>query len=89
MINVLDLRNKGVKAIDDEIKANGIATLSYRGKPKYIIIEIDEYERLRELELMWAYQKAKEDIANGNVEIVKTYEELENHLNDLKKSISE
>ncbi len=87
MLNVVDLRNRGVKAIEEEIKANGTAILSYRGKPKYVIIEVNEYERLRDLELMWAYLKAEEDIAKGNVEIVKTDEELENHLNELKNSI--
>ena len=87
MLNVVDLRNRGVKAIEEEINANGTAILSYRGKPKYVIIEVNEYERLRDLELMWAYLKAEEDIAKGSVEIVKTDEELENHLNELKNSI--
>jgi len=89
MLNVLDLRNRGVKAIDDEIKANGIATLSYRGRPKYVIIEVDEYERLRDLELMWAYHQAKEDIKEGKAEIVRTDEELESHLSELENAIKE
>ncbi len=89
MLNVLELRNRGIKAIDEEIAEKGIATLSYRGKPKYVIVDIDEYERLRELELMLAYSKAKEDIQKGNVEIIKTEKELDNHIEELKKSIKE
>ena len=89
MLNVLELRNKGIKAIDEEIAEKGIATLSYRGKPKYVIIDIDEYEKLRELELMLAYSKAKEDIQKGNVEIIKTKKELDLHLKALKKSIKD
>ena len=86
MLNVLDLRNRGIKAIDEEIAQKGIATLSYRGQPKYVIINIDEYEKLRELELMVAYLKAKKDIETGNYEIIQTEEELENHIKELKES---
>ena len=89
MLNVLDLRNRGIKAIDEEINKKGIATLSYRGKPKYIIIDIDEYEKLRELELMLAYSKAKENIKKGNFEIIKTEKEVDNHIEELKKSIQD
>jgi PHD/YefM family antitoxin component YafN of YafNO toxin-antitoxin module len=87
MLNVLDLRNRGIKAIDEEIKMQGIATLSYRGKPKYIILEMDEYEKLREMELMMALKGAMEDIKNGKVEVVKTNEDLNDHLKELKKTI--
>jgi hypothetical protein len=34
---------------------------------------------------MLAYSKAKEDIQKGNVEIIKTEKELDNHLEELKK----
>jgi len=89
MLNVIDLRNRGVKAIDKEINENGIATLSYRGKPKYVIINIDEYEKLRELEIMLSYYKAREDIQKGNFEIIKTENDLNNHLEELKNYIKE
>jgi len=87
MLNVLDLRKKGIKAINEEIESKGIATLSYRGKPKYVILDIDEYEKLRELELMLAHQKAKEDIEKENAEIVNNEKDLDNHLNELKDFI--
>ena len=89
MLNVLDLRNRGIKAIDEEINKNGIATLSYRGKPKYVIIDIDEYEKLRELELILAYSQAKENIKKGNFEIIKTEKEVDNYIEELKKSIQD
>ena len=89
MLNVIDLRNRGVKAIDEEISEKGIATLSYRGKAKYVIINVDEYEKLRELELMLAYSKAKEDIQKGDFEVVKTENDLNNHLEELKNYIKE
>ena len=85
MLNVIELRNRGIKAIDEEIAKNGIATLSYRGKPKYVIIDIDEYEKIRELEITLAYLKAKEDIEKGNYETIKTEKELDNHIKSLKE----
>ncbi|NPA10778.1 MAG: prevent-host-death protein [Epsilonproteobacteria bacterium] len=89
MINVIDLRNRGIKAINEEIENNGFATLTYRGKPKYIILEINEYEKLREAELLIAYNNAKKDIQNQNAETVKTQTELKNHINNLKEFIKE
>jgi hypothetical protein len=61
-----------------------MVTLSYRGKPKYIIVEIDKYEKLKELELLIAYSKIKKEIENGEFEIVETEKDLEKHLKELK-----
>ena len=88
MLNVLELRNRGIKAIEKEIEEKGIATLSYRGKPKYVILDVEDYEKLREIELIMAYEKAKEDIKKGNVEIVENEKELDNHLKELKECIN-
>ena len=83
MLNVVDIRNRGIKAVDEEIANNGIATLTYRGKPKYVIFKIDEYERFKELEMELAYKEAVEDIKNGNYKAVKNIQELEKHIQDL------
>jgi len=88
MLNVIELRNRGVKAIEEEIFKNGIAILSYKGKPKYVILDVEDYEKLREIELIMAYERAKEDIKKGNAEIVTNEEELNNHLKELKECIN-
>jgi PHD/YefM family antitoxin component YafN of YafNO toxin-antitoxin module len=88
MLNVVTLRNRGIKAINEEIDKNGIATLTYRGKPKYVILDINEYEKLREMELLLAYYQAKEDLKNNNAEMVKNEEELKKHLNELQQAIN-
>ena len=89
MLNVVDLRKKGIKAISEEIEEKGIATLSYRGKPKYVIIDINEYEKLRELELTIAYNRAQEDLKKGNFEVIKNDEDLERHLEELEQAIKD
>ena len=83
MLNIVDIRNRGIKAVEEEIRHNGIATLTYRGKPKYVIFDIDEYEKLREIELSFAYENAIKDIQNGNFTTVKTQDELKNHIQEL------
>ena len=87
MLNVIDIRSKGIKAINEEIENKGIATLSYRGKPKYVILDIEEYEKYREIELILAYQKAKEEIKNQQAETVKNENDLKNHIDELKKNV--
>ena len=41
MLNVVDIRNKGIKAVDEEIESNGVAILTYRGKLNYFIHHCD------------------------------------------------
>ncbi|MEO1942510.1 MAG: hypothetical protein ABGW77_06450 [Campylobacterales bacterium] len=89
MVSIIDLRNRGVKAIEKEIEENGIATLSYRGEPKYVVLEIGEYEKLRKLELMLAYQQAIEKVRKGKFEIVEDREGLEKYLKRLEEVIEE
>jgi PHD/YefM family antitoxin component YafN of YafNO toxin-antitoxin module len=89
MLNVVDLRKKGIKAINEEIAERGIATLSYRGKPKYVILDVSEYEKLRELELTIAYNRVQEDIKKGNFEVIKSDEDLNRHLKELEQAIKD
>ena len=89
MLNVVDLRKKGIKAINEEIEERGIATLSYRGKPKYVILDVGEYEKLRELELTIAYNRVKEDLQKDNFESIKSDEDLDKHLKELKQAIKD
>ena len=88
MVTILDLKKKGVKAIEEEIGESGIATLSYRGYPKYVVIDIEEYKKLRELELMLAYQQVTDEIKEKKFEVVENPEELEIYLEKLGKRLN-
>jgi hypothetical protein len=89
MVTILDLRKRGIKAIEEEIEESGVATLSYRGHPKYVVLDIEEYEKLRELELMLAYQQVMEEVKRGKFEAVETPEELDLYLKQLAEEIKE
>ena len=46
MINVVDLRKRGIKAVEDEIKKENKAVISFKGRPTYVMLPIEEYEKL-------------------------------------------
>jgi len=83
MISVLDIRKRGIKAIQEELKDKSIGIIGYRGKKKYVILDIDEYERLREAELEVAYNQAMQDYEKGKFEVLQSDEDIEKHIESL------
>jgi PHD/YefM family antitoxin component YafN of YafNO toxin-antitoxin module len=65
-ISANDLKVKGITAIDELVPENDGVIITVRGKEKYVVLSIDEYNQLRELELDAAIQEARKDIAEGN-----------------------
>ena len=72
MISILDLRKRGIKAIEEEIKENKKAIISHRGVAKYVMIPIEEFI---DNELERAYQELKEKKEN-NQAFVSSADEL-------------
>jgi len=64
-ITANQLKTRGVSALEQALAEGGEAVISVRGKPRYVALELDEYERLREAELYAAWQQAREDVAAG------------------------
>jgi hypothetical protein len=64
-ITANDLKVKGITVID-AMTSNGYeAVITVRGKQKYIVMTIEEYNKLREYELAGAIIEAKNDIKKG------------------------
>jgi len=59
MITANDLKVKGIKAIEKELEERDEAIISFRGKPKYIVLDIEEYETMRALQIEVAYKELK------------------------------
>jgi len=59
MITANDLKVKGIKAIEKELEERDEAIISFRGKPKYIVLDIEEYEMMRSLQIEAAYKELK------------------------------
>lgn len=83
MITANDLKVKGIKAIEKELEERDEAVITFRGKPKYIVLDIEEYDRIRALELDLLYLQAKEEIKSGKAMRISTQEESEEHLKSL------
>ena len=60
MINVVDLRKRGIKAVEDEIKKENKAIISFKGRPAYVMLPIEEYEKLT-LDKAYNELKAKKE----------------------------
>lgn len=64
-ITANDLKTKGITAIDELVPANDGVIITVRGKEKYVVLSMEEYNALRELELDAAIQEAKRNISEG------------------------
>ena len=84
MISAIELRNRGLKAIEDELKVENEGVISYKGKPKYVVIPYEKYEKLMALELDLAYKEVMQNIDDGKYKVLKSSEDIEKHINSLK-----
>ena len=64
-ITANDLKVKGIGAIDELVSDNEGVIITVRGKEKYVVISIEDYNQFRELELDAAIQEARVDIEEG------------------------
>ncbi|QEN09831.1 type II toxin-antitoxin system Phd/YefM family antitoxin [Oceanispirochaeta crateris] len=68
-ITANDLKVKGVSILDQAISASSEAIITVRGKSKYVVLSMDEYNRLRECELEAALMEARNDFEAGNYHV--------------------
>ncbi|WP_024789038.1 type II toxin-antitoxin system Phd/YefM family antitoxin [Lebetimonas sp. JH292] len=77
MINVVDLRKRGIKAIEEEIKKENRAIITFKGKPAYVMLPIKEYEKIM-LDKAYNELKAKKEkneaFVSGADELIKRIE---------------
>ena len=60
-----ELKTKGVASIDAALAEQEEAIISVRGKDRYVVIDLETYNRLRVCELEAALFQAKREIAEG------------------------
>jgi PHD/YefM family antitoxin component YafN of YafNO toxin-antitoxin module len=60
-----DLKTRGVSAVEEGLQHNEEVLISVRGKERYVVMAIETYNRLRELELAAAVTEAKAEYAEG------------------------
>jgi prevent-host-death family protein len=67
VITANELKTKGVKLIEKVTAHNSEAIITVRGKNKYVILSIEDYNQLREYELDTAIKESQKDILFGKV----------------------
>src|SRR5512135_443674 len=60
-----DLKTKGISDIERALQDAQEVVISVRGKPRYVVMELDHYEYLRECEIAAAWAQTRDDLANG------------------------
>ena len=66
-ITANELKTKGVSIVESALQDDDEAIITVRGKDKYVIIDMDKYNRLREHELEIALLETRADLAKGRV----------------------
>ena len=61
-----DVKKRGVKLFDELFDKFSEIIINVRGKNRYVVIDIDRYNKLRELELDRAYKEVMEDVKKGD-----------------------
>jgi prevent-host-death family protein len=79
-----DLKTKGVSSLEAALSGQSEAIISVRGKPRYVVMDIAQYERLREAEIFSAWQDARMAESSGDYSV----ETAEEHIKRLKKELA-
>ena len=83
IISANDLKTKGISVLEGVFEKLDEVLISVRGKNKYVVVDIERYEYLRECEIEQAYRDVKEDIENGN----STVQTGKEHMKELRDAL--
>jgi PHD/YefM family antitoxin component YafN of YafNO toxin-antitoxin module len=67
IISANEVKVKGIGFIEEKIKENEEVYISVRGKKKFVILSIKDYEKLKEAELDKIIREAEEDYKAGRI----------------------
>ncbi|MBN1958553.1 MAG: type II toxin-antitoxin system Phd/YefM family antitoxin [Desulfuromonadales bacterium] len=81
IITANELKTRGVASIEAALRGQEEATISVRGKERYVVMDMEAYNRLRVCELDAALYQARREVAEGKgIE-----ESVDEHLERLRK----
>ena len=66
-ITANQLKTKGVSALESTIDEHRAVMITVRGKNRYVVMDLDTYNHLRECELEAAIVETKKEIEQGEV----------------------
>jgi hypothetical protein len=81
-ITANDLKTKGVVTIGEHLAKDHEAMITVRGKKRFVVMDIEHYNYLRECELEAALLEAKNDLEKGNYIVESVDKHIERLRND-------
>jgi len=78
-ITANEIKRRGVSIFDELLKENEEIIISHRGKKKYLVMSLEEYEEFRAYKLDKAYKEVMQDVKNGNY-----HTDIEKHLQNIE-----
>lgn len=78
-----DLKTRGVASISEQLAEAREAVITVRGKKRYVVMDIEQYQYLRECELEAALIEARADIEAGRVVTESVADHIKRLTNDL------
>ncbi|MDX8396676.1 MAG: hypothetical protein R8K22_09700 [Mariprofundaceae bacterium] len=64
-ITANELKIRGVVSLEEGLRDEPEALITVRGKEQYVVMKMEQYHYLREMELEAALLEAKRDVAGG------------------------
>lgn len=80
-ITANNLKTKGVSAIAEALDDASEAVVSVRGKNRYVVMDLEHYQNLREAELTAALAESRADLETGRF----VEETVDEHLKRIDK----
>ena len=74
IVTANEVKRRGFSYIAKLLEKFDSVLVSFRGKQKFVVLPLEEYERLKELELEAAIREAEKDIEDGKF-VVESAEE--------------
>lgn len=80
-----DLKVRGIAAIEDVLTGRTEATITVRGKDRFVVMDVAQYHYLRECELDAALAQSRADLAAGRA----VQESAAAHMQRLERILAE
>ena len=87
-ITANDLKTKGITAIESTLAEQTEAMISVRGKDRFVVMDIEHYNYLRECELEAALAQSRANIVAGRFVIESPQAHVDRILGRTKKAVS-
>lgn len=68
IITANDLKTKGIASLEQGLKDDLEAMITVRGKEQFVVMRIEQYHHLREMELEAALTETRKDLQSGKYE---------------------